>query len=228
MTHQRRMAGIELLSGELHHWYMAPSAGSLALTDRELLSAAQHGDAAALGALLERHRPSLLDHALQLAGFRSDAEDAVQETCLAAVRHLGGVRDPDAIGAWLHAILRRACLQQRRRRRVDQTTDVLPDLADDAPGPEAHIEQLELRDWIWGSLQQLPETLRITAMLRYFGSYTQYDELAAILGIPIGTVRSRLSEARLKLADSLLTSAGLVDRESQDQAAVFAYTSPTP
>jgi RNA polymerase sigma-70 factor (ECF subfamily) len=187
-------------------------------SDGDLIVAAQHGNAAALGALLERYRPRLLASALRLVGYRADAEDAVQETFLAAMRHVGTVRDPATIGAWLHTVLRRACLQQRRRQRAEHLTDSPPDFADDSPGPEDRIEQLELRDWIWASLHQLPEALRVTALLRYFGSYTSYAELAAILGIPIGTVRSRLSEARLKLADALLASAGLMDDAAREQA----------
>ena len=78
-------------------------------------------------------------------------------------------------------------------------------------------------DWSCGTgldlpTERLPEPLRVTAMLRYFGSYDSYDELAAILGIPIGTVRSRLSEAKLKLSDALLASAGLIDDETRMKA----------
>jgi len=197
---------------------MTLRAGPSALTDRELVFAARQGSAGALGALLERHRPGLTARALRLLGCRSDAEDAVQETCLAAMRHLNTVRDPDAVGAWLHTVLRRTCLQQRRRVRVERTTDALLNMESDAASPEAHLDELELRDWIWASLQALPETLRVTAMLRYFGSYPSYEEVAAILGIPVGTVRSRLSEARLKLADALLASAGLVGDSSRDTA----------
>jgi RNA polymerase sigma factor (sigma-70 family) len=178
-------------------------------SDADLLGAAHRGDAAALGLLLERHRPRLYATALRVVGYRPDAEDAVQETCLAALLHLGAVRDPHAVGAWLNAVLLRACLQQRRRDRV-LLTDTFPDVADERASPELRVERLELRDWIWGALERLPETLRVTALLRYFGSYDSYDELAAILGVPIGTIRSRLSDARLKLADALLASAGLV------------------
>lgn len=180
------------------------------------MAAARSGDGASLGLLLERHRPRLFAAALRLLGYRQDAEDVVQETCLIALRHVGTVRDPEAVGAWLHAVLRRAAMQHRRR--CDSTsllTDAVPDIADDAAGPEERIERLELREWIWGALQRLPEPLRVSAMLRYFGSYDSYEELAAILGIPIGTVRSRLSEAKLKLADALLASAGLIEDETR-------------
>jgi RNA polymerase sigma-70 factor (ECF subfamily) len=189
------------------------------LTDGELVAAAKAGNGAALGLLLERHRPRLLATALRILGYRPDAEDAVQETCLAAMRYLGSVRDPDAAGAWLNAVLRRACLQhQRHRRNGEVLTDSVPDRLDERPGPEERIERLELRDWIWGALERLPEPLRVSAMLRYFGSYDSYDEVAAILGVPIGTVRSRLSEVKIKLAEALLASAGLIDDEVRVRA----------
>lgn len=180
-------------------------------SDGELVAAAQRGHGPALGLLLERHRPGLLAAALRLLGYGPDAEDAVQETCLIAMHQLGAVRDPEAVGAWLHAVLRRSCLQHHRRRRGELLADALPEVVDSRPRPDERFERLELRDWIWEALQRLPEPLRVAMMLRYFGSYESYDEVAAMLGIPIGTVRSRLSEGKQKLADALLASAGLVD-----------------
>jgi RNA polymerase sigma factor (sigma-70 family) len=184
-------------------------------TDAELVAHAREGNVASLGVLLERHRARLLATALGILGFRPDAEDAVQETFLIAMQHIGGVRDPGAVGAWLQMVVRRACLQRQRERRFELVTDAVPEVTDARPGADERIERLELRDWIWGALEQLPEPLRVTAMLRYFGSYDSYDELAVILGVPIGTVRSRLSEARVKLADALLASAGLIDDEAR-------------
>jgi len=198
-----------------------PGSTNPVASDADLVAAARGGDGAALGLLLERHRPRLFATAIRLLGYRPDAEDAVQETCLAAMRHIGSVRDPESVGAWLQSVVRRACLQhERRRRNGELLTDSFPDLLDDRPGPEDRIERLELRDWIWGALQRLPEPLRVSAMLRYFGSYDSYDEVASILGVPIGTVRSRLSEAKIKLADALLASAGLIDDVARVRARV--------
>ncbi len=204
----------------MHHWGMGLHThhSSWSPTDAELVLAAQAGDGPSLGLLLERHRPRMFATALRLLGYQPDAEDAVQETCLIAMRHIGAVRDPDAAGAWLIAVVRRSCLQHRRRRRGELVTDIVPDIADDSANPEDRLERLELREWIWGALQQLPETLRVTAMLRFFGSYDSYDEVAAILGVPIGTVRSRLSEAKIKLADALLGSAGLLAGDARTRA----------
>lgn len=187
-------------------------------TDAELVAHACGGDVASLGVLLERHRARLFATALGVLGIRSDAEDAVQETFLIAMQHIGGLRNPSAVGAWLQMVVRRACLQLQRERSVEIVTDAVPETADARPGADERIERLELRDWIWCALEQLPEPLRVTAMLRYFGSYDSYDELAAILGVPIGTVRSRLSEAKVKLADALLASAGLIDDEARVRA----------
>ena len=114
------------------------------LTDAELVATARGGDGAALGRLLERHRPRLFATAIRLLGYRPDAEDAVQETRLAAMRHIGSVRDPESVGAWLQAVVRRACLQhERRRRNGELLIESLPDLLDDRPGPEDRIERLD-------------------------------------------------------------------------------------
>lgn len=188
------------------------------LTDAELAVAASGGDHACLGLLLERHRPRLYAAALRLLGFGPEAEDAVHDTFLIALRHIGDVKDAQAVVAWLHTVLRRSCLQQLRRRRGEILVAEVPDRADETAGIEERLEKTALREWVWDALRKLPEPLQATAMLRYFGSYQSYEELATILAVPIGTVRSRLSEAKRKLAEMLLDTAGLVDSESRQQS----------
>jgi Sigma-70, region 4 len=75
-----------------------------------------------------------------------------------------------------------------------------------------------MREWVWTALYELPETLRVTAMLRYFGSFSSYEEISAILGVPVGTVCSRLSQVKVKLADALLKAAGLEHDEARKLA----------
>jgi RNA polymerase sigma-70 factor (ECF subfamily) len=74
---------------------------------------------------------------------------------------------------------------------------------------EEHIDQLALQDWVWTAVSRLPETLRVTAMLRYFGSRPSYEEIALVLAVPVGTVKSRLNQVKIRLAEALLAAADL-------------------
>ncbi|TPI32945.1 RNA polymerase sigma factor [Mesorhizobium sp. B3-2-1] len=186
--------------------------------DAELVMAARGGEAPSLGLLLERYRPQLYAIALSMLGYTSDAEDAVHETFVTALTRLDGLRDPAAVGGWLHSILRNHCLMALRRRRPcakpAETDRVFRELADEER-IESRIESRDLRDWVWAALGRLPEMQRATVMLRYFGSSPSYEEIAAILGVPVGTVRSRLSDAKVRLSELLLASAVLSDRDHQ-------------
>ncbi|MBI3803222.1 MAG: RNA polymerase sigma factor [Nitrospirae bacterium] len=196
-------------------------------TDAELLTAAQQGDSSSLGMLLERYRTRLHAVALGMLGYGPQAEDAVHETFLIALNKLHQLREPGAVGGWLHAVLRNVCLMSLRGRREEVPIEELPPDAEpttDLSALEEKLDQLALRDWIWAAISSLPETLRVTAILRYFGSHTTYDEIATLLGIPVGTVRSRLSQVKLKLADALLQAAGLDhSRERAERESLLRY-----
>jgi RNA polymerase sigma-70 factor (ECF subfamily) len=191
------------------------------LSDAELVRAARAGEPAGLGALLERHRAGMLAVAVGQLGHTPEAEDAVHDAVLVALQRLGDLRDPAAVRPWLHAIVRNAC--RRRRRGPGETT--VPDparlpLRALAPSPEEVLERHALRDWVWQALAELSAPLRAVTVLRYFShGASSYEAIAALCGIPVGTVRSRLNQARRKLADALLaTAAGAHD----DAAAVGA------
>jgi RNA polymerase sigma factor (sigma-70 family) len=184
--------------------------------DGELVRAAQAGDVASLGELLERYRAPLHASALRLLGH-GRAEDAVQETFVIALRRIGDLRDPDAVGGWLHAVLRNVCLMTMRRDAApDAPKKMLAGTSSEVElSVEEVIDSLALRDWVWTALSRLPSPLQATAMLRWFGSHPSYAEIAAILGIPLGTVRSRLNEAKRRLTEELLASAGLAHNRAQ-------------
>ncbi len=174
------------------------------MTDADLTRAAQAGDAAALGILLERHRARLLAHALQLVGH-TEAHDAVQDTFVVAMRRIGSVRDPAQVEGWLHTVLRTRCLDRLRARPAEaDVPDVAAPAADE---PESIIEELALRDWVWTAVERLSDPLRLVTMLRHFSSCTAYADIATVCDVPVGTVRSRLNEARRILADELLRTA---------------------
>jgi RNA polymerase sigma factor (sigma-70 family) len=135
--------------------------------DAELATLARAGEVEALAVLLERYRPSLYAAAIRLLRNRDDALDAVQETCVVALARLGVLRDPEAVGGWLHTVLRNLCLMRlrcsHRERPLEQV--VVPALT---PGPEEVLDGHALRDWVWAALGTLSPDDRLTVMLRYF------------------------------------------------------------
>ncbi|WP_199485138.1 RNA polymerase sigma factor [Actinomadura craniellae] len=173
----------------------------------ELLRAARNGEVAAVGALLERHRAGMHAVALSVLGNGPDVEDAVQDASLIALRRMGEVRQPESVGAWLRMVVRNVC---RSRLRAAAITTPVPDPGAVAAGagPEGVIEQHAMRDWLWRAIDELSPTLRVTVMLRHFSPRTpSYHQIAALYGVPVGTVRSRLGQARAKLAEAMAATA---------------------
>ncbi len=161
----------------------------------------------AVGVLLERHRAGMRAVALSLLGHGPDAEDAVQEASLTALRRIGDVRRPESVGAWLRSVVRNACRSSLRERRAVVPVPDLSALAA-ATGPEQVVEGHALRDWLWQAVGELSPTLRATLLLRHFSPRTpSYDEIATLYGVPVGTVRSRLAEGRARLAEAMARTA---------------------
>jgi RNA polymerase sigma factor (sigma-70 family) len=188
------------------------------LSDTELVRAAQGGDVVSLGLLLERHRAPLYALALRFLGHGHEAQDTVQDTFLIALRTIDRLRDPEAVGGWLRGIVRNVCLMRLRESQGEIPFDELPRHVESSfveSSVEETIDRLAMREWVWTALGRLPENLQVTAMLRYFGSHSSYGEISAILGVPIGTVKSRLNTAKLKLAEALLQTASLEHSETR-------------
>jgi RNA polymerase sigma-70 factor (ECF subfamily) len=178
--------------------------------------------------LLERHRAALYALALRILGRGPEAQDAVQDAFVVALSGIDRLREPQSVGGWLRGVLRNVCLMRLRERRGEVLFEERPHRVEEGTlelSAEEAIDRLALREWVWTALSELPEALRVTAMLRYFGSYGSYEEIAAILGVPVGTVRSRLNRVKAKLADALLETAGLEHGEArrlnESQARLF-------
>jgi RNA polymerase sigma factor (sigma-70 family) len=190
---------------------MADRPGDAAQRDSELVRAAQAGDAASLGLLLTRHRAGMYAVALALLGQGADAEDAVQEAALLALCRIGDLRDPDAVGPWLRMVVRNTCRAQLRRVSAVPMAEPAEAVAraesTDSLDPGQLLEQHALRDWVWTALEGLSPGLRLVTLLRYFTEVSSYEDIAALCATPVGTVRSRLNQARTKLADALRTTA---------------------
>ncbi len=144
---------------------------------------------------------------IRAIGWTPDVDDVVQDAMLSAIRALDELREPLAVGSWLQKIALNTS-RMRLRTRPAATPTVLADrLADPKPSPEQILESHALRDWIWSSLDELSEALQQVVLLRYFSSAHSYSEIAAMCGVPIGTVRSRLNQARARLAKTMRDNA---------------------
>lgn len=190
------------------------------MSDAELARAAQSGDATSLGILFERHRAPLYALALRFLGHGSDAQDAVQDAFLIALRSIDRLREPEAVGGWLRGILRNVCLRRLRERKQGEIhfEEELPRRVEWGfleSSVEEAIDRMAMREWVWSALGRLPENLQATAMLRYFSRHSSHEEISAVFGVPVGTVKSRLNTVKLRLAEALLQTAGLAHDETR-------------
>ena len=175
------------------------------VSDLELVARAREGDAAAFGELVERHRTAVYRAALAVLGSSSDAEDAAQDAFIAAFRRLASFRGDSSFKTWLLAIAWHQAINQRRgvalwwrqttARAVDTADGDGPDIAGTDPSPEQTAADRQLGQAIRDEIRALPAKLRDTLLLAQAGDCT-YEEIAAIVGAPLGTVKWRVSEAR--------------------------------
>ena len=186
------------------------------IAEAELVRAAHAGDPGSLGLLFEQYRPRLLAVALRLLGHGSQAEDAVHDAFLLALRRIDTLSDPSALRPWLDAIVRNVCRgYYRDARTVPLDPSHCAAVLDD---PEEQLDRLAMRDWVWKALTRLPELMRATVLLRHFGNNSSYEEISQELAVPIGTVRSRLAEARRRMAEELIAlSPGPDDEERRSR-----------
>jgi len=170
-------------------------------TIKEKISMAVGGDAIAMGILFEWFRPRLYAHALRICGNTPAAQDAVQDTFISAFTHLTTLKDTGSFYPWLKRILVNNCYQLLRKEKFTPLTD--HHLAADGMlhrSLEDRFENISNAHRMYEALRFLSDELRSCVMLRYFSSMNSYDDIAQVLGIPVGTVRSRLSAAREKLS----------------------------
>lgn len=164
---------------------------------------------AATAARFEQTALPHLDAAYTLARHllrnEQDAEDAVQEAFLRAIRHFDGYRGGD-MRAWVLTIVRRSCYTWLRRHRAERETTEFDETIHQAPAaaedPEAQALHGALREALAQAIAELPVEFREVVVLRDVQGLT-YGEIAEVVGIPIGTVMSRLSRARQRLQRAL-------------------------
>ena len=164
---------------------------------RDLVIRARSGDhdafsTLAAGAVDRLHRTAWL-----ILRSDDDAADAVQESLLAAWLHIAAVRDPDRFDAWLNRLLVHACYRLAKRT-TRRTVVEIPMAAPDVPGPPDIQDTLATRDQLERAFQQLTPEQRAVLVVHHFLGLPD-AEAASVLGIAIGTFKSRLHRASLAM-----------------------------
>jgi RNA polymerase sigma-70 factor (ECF subfamily) len=168
--------------------------------DRDLVEAARRGDREAYADLIRVRGDRLFAIAQRILRDVDRTEDAVQDALVIAWRDLPGLRDPDRFDAWLHRLLVRSCITvARRERRLGATIRVLPV---ELPGTSDDFLSVADRDELERGFRRLPAEQRALIVLRHFVGL-EPAEIAEVLGIPAGTVRSRLHHAHRAMRAAL-------------------------
>jgi RNA polymerase sigma-70 factor (ECF subfamily) len=172
------------------------------VTDAELATRAAAGDPDAFGELVERHAPTARRLARTLTSDPADADDAVQDGLLAAWRAIDRYDPARPFRPWLLRIVLNAARDLLRRRRVRRTEPLPVAYPSDAPDPERDAGRALLRERLVEALATLPERRRLAVTL-FDGEGYAHGEIAELLGVPEGTVRSDVFHARRALRDAL-------------------------
>jgi RNA polymerase sigma-70 factor (ECF subfamily) len=163
------------------------------------------GDAPAFEELVMTYQHRVFGVALRMLGNRAEAEEVAQEAFVRAHRALGRFRGDAKLSTWLYAITSRLCLNRLasgERRMARQGEDALLRLSDVGPRPDAALERRELETALGRAIAELPEDRRIVVVLRDLEGLS-YEEIAEVLELTLGTVRSRLHRARAELKEKL-------------------------
>jgi RNA polymerase sigma-70 factor (ECF subfamily) len=174
------------------------------VSDPELVERARRGDHAAFGTLVDRHRSSAFRAALAALGSREDAEEVAQEAFVAAYRHLQDFRQDASFKTWLLSIAWRKALTRRRtvktflRRFVQPPEDTEWQVPDAGRTQEQAVLDKELHGHVRREISRLAPKLRDALLLASAGEHS-YNDIAGMLGIPVGTLKWRVNEARKQL-----------------------------
>jgi len=178
-----------------------------------LIRDAQHGDLEAFNTLVLAYQDIVFNTALRILGDEDMAADAAQEAFISAFRALNSYRG-GSFRAWLLRTVTNACYDELRRKRRRPITPLEPEtedgdevetprwLADPNASPEEQLDQAELEHAIQHCLENLPTDFRVVVVLADIQGL-DYSEVAAAVKKPLGTIKSRLARARLRLRECL-------------------------
>ncbi len=182
--------------------------------DGEIVERVLAGNRSAFGTLIDRHRDAVTRLAFRILRVRADAEDVAQEAFLYAFLELVELRSPARFAAWLLGIAVNLAKSRLRARREEPIDDWAGGRAtatyvwiDPEPSPEARQEARELHDRVWRALGELPAQQREAVQLHYVEGLRVW-EIAALVGLPTGTIKARLHRARERLRRALAEELG--------------------
>lgn len=184
------------------------------LKERELIRKAKQGDMAAFEELLLRHEKIVYNLAFRMMNHSEDAKDISQEVFLKAYRSLANFDERSAFSTWLYRITHNTCIDEMRKRKGKQNYSLEAELeneegsmqrqiADEGDTPEESMLRSEQKSEILQALDTLSEEHKAAIILRDVKGLS-YDEIAEILEVSLGTVKSRISRARNQLKNEIL------------------------
>lgn len=202
--------------------------GAAGMSDRELVARSRGGDMGAFDLLVGRYEKQVYNTAYRLSGSYDDASDIAQEAFLRAWNNLKSFRGEAAFSTWVFRIVTNVFLDERKRVRARREHRSLDDVLspsgsananggdgvvtlqfeDCAPSPQDRVEQQERLSLLEDAIADLPEAQRVMVVL-YHSQSKSYEEIAEIMSLPMGTVKSRLNRARLALKNRLTPLAEL-------------------
>lgn len=174
-------------------------------SDEQLVQRFLAGDASAFSELVARHERRMYGLCVRILGDREDAADATQDAFLVVVRKLDQFRGESAFSTWLHRVTVNVCYDHLRKA---QRRPVLHRVEDDRPEPEAgppvadHADAVADAHDIAAALTNVPEDFRVALVLADVQDLP-YEEIARVLDVPVGTVKSRVHRGRLALARAM-------------------------
>jgi RNA polymerase sigma-70 factor, ECF subfamily len=176
------------------------------IDDRELVRRAQGGDAEAFAGLVSQHQQFVYNLTLRALGDPHEAEDAAQDAFVRAWMALPNFRGQSQFRTWLYRIATNVCYNRmpRLRREMaaigDDKAEEIPDEA--APIPGTEVEAHQRQSYLHQQIDTLPESYKILVTLRYQKEMS-YDEIANVLSLPLGTVKTGLFRAKALLREAL-------------------------
>jgi RNA polymerase sigma-70 factor (ECF subfamily) len=191
-------------------------------SDEELVRRCRSGDPSAFGDLVERHQSRVYHLCLRIVGDPDEARDAAQEALIASWRKLDQFRGDSAFTTWLHRVTVNACYDQlRKRRRQPMLHLAADDERDHEPGPPVAdpADAVATSAEVSAALRRVPDDFRAALVLADVEDLP-YEEIASILGVAVGTVKSRVHRGRVALAAAmdLEREPGRLSRPSEEKA----------